>query len=103
EDAGVRPAVGPGVCGTLSGDGSEAPAPPVRRPGELSRADRAAARKQRLPDPARDAVGDAVERSPSQGRTASGVERGPRAPQGMGPAVVAPCPADPRLRDRPAG
>ena len=50
----------------------------------------------------RDAGRDAVEGRPRPRRAAAGLERGagPAAP--VGPAVVAPHAADPRLRDRPA-
>ena len=42
-------------------------------------------------------------RRPSPGPPAAGVERGPRPAPSVGSTVVAPHPADPRLRDRPAG
>ena len=81
--------------------GREVPAVPVRRPGELARPHRGAAGEQRLPDPARDARRDDVEGRSCARRPAAGVERSARTPPRVGPAVVSPRAADPRLRDRP--
>ena len=84
-------------------DGREAPALPLRGAGQLARADRAAAREQRLPHPDRDAGGRALEEGPRPRRPAPGLERGAGAAAALGPAVVAPDAADHRLRDRPPG
>ncbi|MEY3959950.1 MAG: hypothetical protein RIR14_604 [Pseudomonadota bacterium] len=59
--------------------------------------DRAAAGKQRLPHPDRDAGGDAVEKGPGAGGAASGLERGLGPAAALGSAMVAPDAADPRL------
>ena len=76
---------------------------PLRRAGELARADRAAAGEQRLSHSARDAGRDAFEECARPRRAASRLERGAGAAASVGPAVVAADAADPRLRDRPAG
>ena len=83
-------------------DRPEAAAVPLRRAGQLARADRAAAGEQRLPHPDRDAGGDAVEERARARRAAAGLERGARPAAPVGPAMVAAHAADPRLRDRPA-
>ncbi len=83
-------------------DRAEVPPLPLRRAGQLARPYRAAAGKQRLPDPHRNARGHAVEKGPRPRRAASRLERGARPAAAVGPAMVAPDAADPRLRDRPA-
>ena len=83
--------------------GGRAPPPlPLRRAGQLARADRGAAGEQRAADRARGAGGDARPQRPRPGDPAPGLERGARAPAAVGPAVVAADPAGARLRDRPA-
>ena len=74
-----------------------APPLPLWRAGEFAGADRAAAREQRLPHPALDAGGDAVEEGARPRRAASGLERGARPAAAFGPAMVAPAAADRRL------
>ena len=61
QDARVLRAVGRDHARALRRHRSEAAAVPLRRAGELARADRAAGGKQRLPHPDRDARGDALE------------------------------------------
>ena len=75
---------------------------PLRRAGELARADRVAAGEQHHPDRARGAGRDDGPRRARPRAAAAGLERGARAAAAVGPAVVAADPADPRLRDRPA-
>ncbi len=57
---------------------SEAAAVPLRRAGQFARADRAAARKQRLPHPDRDARRHAVEERAGARGAVAGLERGAR-------------------------
>ena len=83
-------------------DGSQAQAVPLWRAGQLAGADRAAARKQRLSHPDRDAGGHALERCARPRRAAAGLERGARSAAAVGPAMVHPHAADPGLRDGPA-
>ena len=80
----------------------QAPPVPLRRAGQLAGPHRAAAGEQRLPHPDRDAGRDAVEERARPRRAAAGLERGAGPAAAVGPAVVAPHAADPRLRDRPA-
>ncbi len=75
---------------------------PLRRAGELARADRGAAGEQRDPHRARGAGGDDGARRARARAAAAGLERGARAAAAVGPAVVAADPADPGLRDRRA-
>ena len=82
---------------------SEAAAVPLRRAGQLARADRAAAGEQRHPHPDRDAGGDALQERARARRAASGLERGARPAAAVGSAMVAAHAADPGLRNRPAG
>ena len=82
--------------------GRQAPPLPLRRAGQLARADRGPAGEQRLPDRARGAGRHARPQRPRPGDPAAGLERGARAAAPVGPAVVAAPAADPRLRDRPA-
>ena len=100
--AAVHRAVGRGVSRALRRHRREAPAVSLRRAGQLARPDRAAAREQRVADPARDARRDALEERALPGAAAAGVERGDVAAAAVGPAVVAAAAADPRVRDRPA-
>ncbi len=60
QDARVRRAVGRICARTLRRDGSQAAPAALRRTGQLARADRAAAREQRVADPDRGARRDAV-------------------------------------------
>ena len=76
---------------------------PLRRPGQLARADRGAAGEQRAAHRARDARRHAEQERPRPRRTAAGVERGPRPAASVGPAVVAAAAAGAGLRVRPAG
>src|ERR671919_757080 len=94
-------ALGSDLPGAVRRRGPGAPPVPVRRAGELARPHRGAAGEQRLPDLPRDAGGGAVERNPGPGRPAPGVERGSGPSPVVGPAVVAPGPADPGVRVRP--
>ena len=75
---------------------------PLRRAGQLARADRVAAREQHHPHRARGAGRDDGPRRPRPRAPAAGLERGARPAAAVGPAVVAAHPADPRPRDRPA-
>ena len=94
----------------LGGDGPralrrgrrEAAALPLRRAGELARADGVPAREQHHPDRARGPGRDDGPRRARAGAPAARLERGARAAEAVGPAVVAADPADPRLRDRHA-
>ena len=80
-----------------------APPPlPLRRAGQLARADRVAAGEQRPADRAGGAGGDARPQRPRAGDPAPRLERGARPPAPVGPAVVAAHPAGARVRDRPA-
>ena len=81
----------------------QAAAVPLRRAGQLARADRAAAGEQCQPHSAGNAGGHAVEERPRPRRAAAGLERGARAAAPVGPTMVAADAADPRLRDRPPG
>ena len=81
---------------------AEVPPPPLRRPGQLPRADRVPAREQRAPHRARGAGRDARPRRPRPRDPAAGLERGARPAPALGPAVEPAYPADPRQRDRPA-
>ena len=67
----------------------EVPPLPLWRAGEFAGPHRAAAREQRLPHPARDAGGGAVEERPRPRRAVAGLERGARPAQALGPAMVA--------------
>ena len=102
QDARVRRTVGRDHARPLRRHRSEAAAVPLRRAGQFARADRAAAGKQRLPHPDRDAGGDAVEERARARRAAAGLERGARPAAPVRPAMVAAHAADPGLRDRPA-
>ena len=81
----------------------EVPADALRRAGQFARADRVAAREQRAADRARGARRDAGARRPRPGDPAAGLERGARPAAALGPAVEPADPADPGVRDRPAG
>ncbi len=94
--------VGPHLPRALRRRGSQAAPLPLRRPGQLARPDRGAAREQRAAHRPRDARGDPVEGRPGPRHPAAGVERGARAAPPVGPAVVAAHPAGAGLRDRPA-
>ena len=87
---------------TASTDPKLAPLP-LRRAGQLARADRGAAGEQRPAHRARDARGDAVQGRPGPRRPAAGLERGAGPAAAVGPAVVAADAAGAGLRDRPAG
>ena len=80
----------------------EAAALPLRRAGQLARADRVAAGEQRARASCsrRWRSRSAATRAPA--RSSCRVERGARPAAPVGSAVVAAHPADPRLRDRPA-
>ena len=103
QDARVRRALGRDHPRALRRAGREDAPLPVRRPGELPRSDRGAAREQRPADRARDARRDALQERPGPRRPAACVERGPRPAAALGPAVVAAAAAGARLRVRPAG
>ena len=87
----------------LRRDGREAAPLPLRRAGQQPRPHRAAAGEQRLPHPAGNAGGGAVEKGARPRRAASGLERGARPAAPLGSAMVAAHAADRRLRDRPPG
>ena len=78
------PAVGRARPRALRRPGREAPPLPLRRPGQLARADRGPAGEQRLPDRARGAGGDARPQRPGPRDPAAGLERGARAPAARG-------------------
>ena len=73
----------------LRGRGSEAAPVPLRRAGELARADRGAAGKQRAAHRSGNAGGGAVEARPRPGDPAPGLERGDGPAASLGPAVGA--------------
>ena len=75
----------------------------LRRAGQLAGPDRGPAGEQRPPHRPRVPRGHPVQERPGARAAAAGVERGPRSAPSVGPAVVPPHPADPRLRVRPAG
>ena len=75
---------------------------PLRRAGQLARADRGPAGEQRAAHRAGDAGRDAVQGRPRPRRPAAGLERGARAAAAVGPAVVAAHAAGAGLRVRPA-
>ena len=75
---------------------------PLRRPGQLARADRGAAGEQRPAHRAGDARRHAVQERARPRRTAARVERGARPAPPLGPAVVAAAAAGAGLRVRPA-
>ena len=102
QDARLRQALGRDHPGAIRRPGPEDAPVPLRRAGELARAHRGPAREQRAADRARDARRDAVEERPGPRRTAAGVERGPRPPAAVGPAVVAAAAAGAGVRVRPA-
>ena len=102
QDAGLHRAVGPHLPRALRRGGPQAAPLPLRRAGQLARADRAAAGEQRAAHRARDARRDPVQERPGPGHAAARLERGARAAPALGPAVVAAHPAGPRLRVRPA-
>ena len=105
---GAREAARDGAsCGTssaASATASDEPKPPLplRRAGQLARADRVPAGEQRAADRARGARGHARPQRPRPRDPAPGLERGARPAAPVGPAVVAAHPAGARLRDRPA-
>ena len=76
------------------------PALPLRRAGQLARADRGPAGEQRAADRARGARGHARTRRARTRDPAARLERGARAAAPVGPAVVAAHPAGARVRDR---
>ena len=78
------------------------PALPVRRAGQLARPDRGPAGEQRAADRARDAGRHAVEAGAGALDPAAGVERGARAADAMGSAVVVADATGAGVRDRPA-
>ena len=95
-------AVGRARARALRRAGRARPPLPLRRAGQLARADRVPAREQRAADRARGARGDARPRRTRPRDPAPGLERGARAAAAVGPAVVAADPAGAGLRDRPA-
>ena len=101
EAAGDERAVGGARARALRRRGSEAPALPLRRAGQLAGADRVAAGEQRAADRAGGAGGDDRAQRAGAGDPAAGLERGARAAAALGPAVVAADPAGAGLRDRP--
>ena len=94
--------VGPHLPRALRRGGPQAAPLPLRRAGQLARADRAAAGEQRAAHRARDARRHPLEERPGPGHAAAGLERGARPAPALGPAVVAAHPAGPGLRVRPA-
>ena len=102
QDAGLHRPVGAGVHRTVRRHRAQAEAVPLRRPGQLARADRGPTREQCPSHRPRVAGGDVVQTGPGPGHAAPGLERGARPAPTLGPAVVAPHPADPGLRVGPA-
>ena len=102
QDAGLHRAVGPHLPRALRGRGPQAAPLPLRRAGELARADRAAAREQRAAHRARVARRHPVQERPGPGHAAAGLERGARAAPAVGPAVVPAHAAGAGLRVGPA-
>ena len=102
QDARLHAPVGRDHARALRRRRPEAAPLPLRRPGQLARPDRAAAREQRLPHPARDARGRALEVGARARGAAAGLERGARPAAALGPAVEPAPAADPGLRDRSA-
>ena len=92
EDAGVRRALGRDHPRPLRGRRSAEAPVPLWRSGQLARLDRAAARKQRLPHPDRNAVGRAVARGAGARGAIARLERGARPAAAVRPAMV-PAPA----------
>ena len=103
EDARLRRIVGRDHARALRRQGSAQAALPLRRAGQFARTDRAAAGKQRLSHPHRNAFRGAVAQRPGARRPASGVERGARPAAAVRPAMVAPAAADHGLRDGSPG
>ena len=97
QDARLRGALGRALRNPLRRSGPEVPPLPLRRAGELAGPHRTAARKQRLPHPDRDAGRDALQEGPRPRGATPRMERGPRPPPPVGPAVVLADAADPRL------
>ena len=102
QDARLRRAVGRDAARALRRRRSDAAPLPLRRAGQLPRADRAAAGEQRLPHHARNARRHPVAARPRPGGAAAGLERGSRPAAPVGPAMVDAHAADPGPRDRPA-
>ena len=102
QDARLRRALGRDLPGALRRRGREDAPLPLRRPGQLARPHRGAAREQRPAHRARDARRHAVQAGPRPRRPAAGLERGARPAAAVGPAVVAAPAAGARLRVRPA-
>ena len=94
--------VGRARARALRRGGSAPAALPLRRAGQLARADRGPAREQRAAHRARGARGHARAQRPGARHAAPRLERGARPAAAVGPAVVAAHPAGARLRDRPA-
>ena len=97
QDAGLHPDVGPHLRRALRRHGSEAPALPLRRAGQLPGSHRGPAREQCPAHRARDARRHPVQGRPGPRHPAAVLERGARAPSSLGPAVVAAHAAGPRL------
>ena len=83
--------------------GPQAAALPLRRAGQLPRADRGAAGEQRPADRAGDAGRHPLQGRPRARRAAARLERGAGPAPALGPAVVAAHPAGAGARERPAG
>ena len=97
QDARLHRTVGRDHARALRRDRRQAAAVPLWRAGQLARADRAAAGKQRRSHSDRDAGGDAVEGRARPRGAAAGLERGARPAAAVGPAMVAAHAADSRL------
>ena len=102
QNAGLQPAVGPHLPRALRRRGPQAPPLPLRRAGELPRADRAAAGEQRAAHRPGVARRHPLQERPGPGAAAAGLERGARVAAAVGPAVVLADAAGAGLRVRPA-
>ena len=100
QDAGIRRAVGRNHRRALRGRRSQASAVPLRRAGQLARADRAATGEQCRAHHDRNAGGHALEAGARARGATAGLERGARPAAAVGPAMVAADAADPCPRDR---
>ncbi len=97
QDARLRRSLGRNLPRALRRHRREAAPLPLWRAGELARPHRAAAGKQRLSHPDRDAGRHAVEEGPRPRRAIARLERGARPAAPLGPAMVAARAADRRL------
>ncbi len=102
QDARLRRTVGPHHPRPLRRHRPACSSVPLRRAGQQSRPDRAAAREQHRAHPHRDAWRHVVARCPCPRRAVARLERGAGPAATVGPAVVAADAAGARTGDRPA-